>query len=201
MNRRQLAAIEQLGRAQHIRILASLKRIAQDQVAELRQKDRRQVAGSLAGQRDIDRLERRRRHQPVAEIHHEGPVLARIGVGERCNVRPRDRTKRIRQQARMQISLRLAGIRRRHQFRPRQIGHDEFGRRDQPAVIGAAREVMARGDPEFSHVRSVVMRVGPDQSEKIDLLVGFIVAFDLVKGKGAGISVQPIGIGRRLPRL
>ena len=158
MNRRQLAAIEQLGRAQHIRILASLERIAQDQVAELRQKDRRQIARSLAGQRDIDRLERRRRHQPVAEIHHEGPVLARIGVGERCNVRPRDRTKRIRQQARMQILLGVAGIRRRHQFRPRQIGHDELGRRDQPAVIGAAREVMTRGDPEFSHVRSVVMR-------------------------------------------
>ena len=57
----------------------------------------------------------------------------------------------------MQIALGVAGIRRRHQFRPRQIGHDEFGRRDQSAVIGAAREVMARGDPEFSHVRSVVL--------------------------------------------
>ena len=52
----------------------------------------------------------------------------------------------------MQIALGLAGIRRRHQFRPRQIGHDEFRRRHQPAVIGATREVMARGDPEFSHV-------------------------------------------------
>ena len=82
VNGRQLAAIEQLGRAQHIRILASLEGIAQDQVAELRQKDRRQVARSLAGERDIDRLERRRRHQPVAKIHHEGPVFACVGIGK-----------------------------------------------------------------------------------------------------------------------
>ena len=115
-----------------------------------------------------------------------------------CDVRARDRTQRIGHQARMQIALGLAGIRRRHQFRPRQIGHDEFGRRDQPAVIGAAREVMARGDPEFSHVRSVVLRVGPDQPEKIDLFVGFNVAFDLMEGKGAGMGVQPVGICGRL---
>ena len=154
MNRGQLAAIEQFGRAQRVGILASLKRVAQDQVAELRQKDRRQIARALAGQRDIDSLQRRRRYQPVAEIHHEGPVLARIGVGKRGNVRPRDRAQRIRQQARMQIAFGVAGIRRRHQFGPRQIGHDQLGRRDQPAMIAAAREMMTRGDPEFSHVRS-----------------------------------------------
>ena len=201
VNGRQLAAIEQLGRAQHIRIVAAFERVAQDQVAQLRQKDRRQVAGSFAGQRDIDRLQRRRRHQPVAEIHHEGPVFARVGIGERGDVRRRHRAQRIGHQARMQIALGVAGIRRRHQFGPRQIGHDEFGRRDQPAVIGAAREVMARGDPEFSHVRSVVLRVGPDQPEKIDLFGRFNVAFDLVKGKGAGMGVQPVGICGSRARL
>ena len=75
----------------------------------------------------------------------------------RGDVRTRHRAQRIGHQARMQIALGLAGIRRRHQFGPRQIGHDEFRRRHQPAMIGAAREVMARGDPEFSHVRSVVL--------------------------------------------
>ena len=126
-------------------------------MAQLRQKDRRQVAGAFSGQRDIDRLQRRRRHQPVAEIHHEGPVFARVGIGKPGDVLGRHRAQRIGHQARMQIALGVAGIRRRHQFGPRQIGHDEFGRRDQPAMIGAAREMMARGDPEFSHVRSVVL--------------------------------------------
>ncbi len=86
VNGRQLAAIEQLRRAQYIRVVAAFERVAQDQVAQLRQKDRRQVAGAFAGQRDINRLQRRRRHQPVAETHHEGPVFARVGIGEprRC---------------------------------------------------------------------------------------------------------------------
>ena len=57
----------------------------------------------------------------------------------------------------MQLALGLAGVLRRHQFGPRQIGHDQFGRRDQPAVIGAARQMMAGGDPELSHLRSLVM--------------------------------------------
>ncbi len=48
-----LAAIEQLGRAQRVRIVATLERVAQDQMAELRQKDRRQIAGAVAGQRRI----------------------------------------------------------------------------------------------------------------------------------------------------
>ena len=86
MEGRLLAAIEQFGGAQHVGIVASLQRVAQDQMAELRQKDRRQVAGALAGQRHIHRLQRGGRDQPVAKIHHEGPVLARIGVGERGNI-------------------------------------------------------------------------------------------------------------------
>ena len=157
VNGRQLAAIEQLRGAQRIGIFAAFEGVAQDQMTQLRQEDRRQVAGALAGQRDINRLQRRRRQQAVAEIHHEGPVFARVGIGEPRDVRIRYGAQRIGHQARMQIALGVAGIRRRHQFGPRQIGHDEFRRRDQAAVIGAAREMMARGDPEFSHVRSVVL--------------------------------------------
>ena len=153
-----LAAIEQLGCAQRVRIVAALERIAQDQMAELRQKDRRQIAGTLAGQCHIDGLERRRCDQPVAEGHHESPVLARIGVGERGNVSFFDPPQWIRQQACMQIAFRVAGIGRRHQFRPRQIGHDQFGGRHESAVIGTARQVVTGSDPEFSHVRSVFVR-------------------------------------------
>ena len=157
VNGRQLAPVEQLRGAQYIRVVAAFERVAQDQVTQLRQKDRRQVAGPFSGQRDINRLQRRRRHQPVAEIHHEGPVFARVGIGNPGDVRARHRAQRVGHQARMQIALGVAGIGRRHQFGPCQIDHDEFRRRDQPAVIGAAREMMARGDPEFSHVRSVVL--------------------------------------------
>ena len=157
----ELAAVEQFGGAQHVGIVAALQRVAQDQMAELRQEDRRQIAGALAGQRDIHRLQRRRRHQPVAEIHHEGPVFARVGVGQRRDIRLRHRAQRIGQQVRMQPQLGLAGIGRRHQFGPRQIGHDQFGRRQQPAMIATARQVMAGGDPELSHVRSLVMRSVP----------------------------------------
>ena len=82
VNGGQLAPIEQFGCAQYIRVVAAFEGVAQDQVAQLRQKDRRQIAGTFAGQRDIDRLQRRRRHQPVAEIHHEGPVFAGVGIGK-----------------------------------------------------------------------------------------------------------------------
>ena len=87
MNGGRLAAIEQFGRAQRVGIVATLERVAQDQVAELGQKDRRQVAGALASQRDIHGLERGRSDQPVAEVDHKSPVLARIGVRDRSNVR------------------------------------------------------------------------------------------------------------------
>ena len=59
VNGRQLAAIEQLRRAQYIGVVAAFERVAQDQVTQLRQKDRRQVAGPFSGQRDINRLQRR----------------------------------------------------------------------------------------------------------------------------------------------
>ena len=109
--------------------------------------------------------------------------------------------KRIGHQARMQIALGVAGIRRRHQFGPRQIGHDEFGRRDQPAMIGAAREVMARGDPEFSHVRSVVLASVLINPRRSTSSCGFNVAFDFMEGKGAGMGVQPVGICGNRARL
>ena len=105
--------------------------------------------------------------------------------------------QRIGQQVRMQPAFGLAGIGRRHQFGPRQIGHDQFGRRDQPAMIGAARQMMAGGDPEFSHVRSVFMRSVLINPSRSTCSSGVIVAFDLVKGKGAGMGVQPIGTRRR----
>ena len=150
---RLLAAIEQFGRTQHVGIVAAFQRVAQDQMAELRDKNRRQIAGAAPGKADVDRLERWCRDQPVAKIHHKGPVLARIGISEDCDIGLRDRAKRIGQQARVQITLGLAGLVRRHQFGTRQIGHDQFGRRDQTSVIGAARQMMAGGYPEFSHLR------------------------------------------------
>ena len=153
----ELAAVEQFGRAQHVGIVAAFECIAQDQMAELRQEDRRQVAGALAGQRHIHRLQRWRRHQPVAEIHHKSPVFPRVGIGQRCDVGRCDGAQRIGQQVRVQPQLGRAGVGRRHQFGPRQIGHDQFGRRQQPAMIATAGEVMAGGDPELSHVRSLVM--------------------------------------------
>ena len=82
-----LAAIEQLGGPQRVRIVATLKRIAQDQVAKLSQKDRRQIAGAIAGEVHVHGFERCSRYQPVAKRDHEGPILARIGVGESENVR------------------------------------------------------------------------------------------------------------------
>ena len=41
----------------------------------------------------------------------------------------------------------------------------------------------------------------PDQSQQIDLLGRLVVAFDLVKGKGAGMRVQPIGVRGGFARL
>ena len=95
MHAGKLAAIEQFGGAQGVRVLTAFQRVAQDQMAKLGQENRRQVAGAVPGQREIHRFQRRRGDQPVAKRHHEAPVLARVGIDERGDLGLRDRAQRV----------------------------------------------------------------------------------------------------------
>ena len=83
MERRPLRPEEQLGRAQHVRVLAVFQGVAQDQVDELVEEERRHLARALPDEREISGLEARGAEKRVAEAQHQGPVLARVGVGER----------------------------------------------------------------------------------------------------------------------
>jgi hypothetical protein len=121
MERDLLRPEEQLGRAKHVRIGTSVERVAQDEVDELVEEDRRGLAGAVPDEVEIGRLDARRGEEPVAEGDHHRPVLARLGVGERCDRGLRDRAARRRKEARMQRPLGVAGLVRRHQLGPGEI--------------------------------------------------------------------------------
>ena len=84
---------EQLGRAQHVGVLAAVEGVAQDEVDELVEEERRHARAPVAHEREVGRLDAARRDQPVPEGEHEGPVLARVRVGDRGDLGRRDRRR------------------------------------------------------------------------------------------------------------
>ena len=80
-----LGAEEQFSGAQHERILASIERIAQDDVHQLVEEDVRDL-GAGAHDIEIGCFQGRIARQAVAERDHHLPVLARIRVGNRGDV-------------------------------------------------------------------------------------------------------------------
>ena len=146
---------EKLASSYDIGVIAGVERIAQHKVAKLRQHDRRQLGGALACEVEIGGLQRARLQKMVAEDHHEGPVFLCIRISHGCDVLRADGAHGVLQQRSMERAFGVAGLIRGRQFGPREISHDEFGRGDEPAMRRAPGQVMAGGNPEFSHVRSV----------------------------------------------
>ena len=81
------------------------------------------------------------------------PVLARIRVGDRGDLARLDRPARIGQQFAVQPALHVAGVFRRHQLGPREIGLQELVGNLEPAAVIAVEQMMAAGDPEILHRR------------------------------------------------
>ena len=132
----------------------AVERVAQDHVHELIDEQRRRLAEAVAHQIEIGRFQRLVAQQMIAKGDQHLPVLARVGVGDRRDLGRRNRQARIGQQRGMQRALDRAGLRRRHQLRPRQIDLEEFVGDDEPAAVVAVEQMMAAGEPEVVHLRS-----------------------------------------------
>ena len=149
---------EDFGGAQDQRILDAVERIAQDQMHKLIEEERRRRADAAAHEIEIGGFQRLVPHQVIAERDHDRPVLARIRIGDRRDVGGRDRAARIGQQCRMQRAFDRAGLRRRREFRPREIDLQEFVGDQQPAAFVMVEQMMAAGEPEILHFRSPCAR-------------------------------------------
>ena len=121
-----LAAEEQFTRPQDQSILASVQRVAQDQMHQLRQKDRRHGDGVLLDDCQIAGLDRAMGQQQVTEADQEMPVLAGIGSVHALDVDRSDHAARIGQQGLMQGLFVGTGVIRRHHFGPRQQAQQQF---------------------------------------------------------------------------
>ena len=104
VQRHALRPEEQLGRAQHVRVVAAVERVAQDHVDELVDEQVRGL-GAAPHQIEIGRFQRAVAGQVIAEGEHDLPVLARVGVGDGGDLARRDRSARFGQQRRMQRAL------------------------------------------------------------------------------------------------
>ncbi len=163
VQRQLLRPEKQLGGTQHERIVAVVQHVAQDHVHDLVQEYVRELEVAPHDV-EIGRLQRAVARQMIAEGDHHLPVLARIGIGDGGNLRRADRLPRVGQQRAVQRALGGAGVRRRRDLGPRQIGLQEFIGDEQPAARIAIEQMMAAGQPEvarLAHVRSpfaIVMR-------------------------------------------
>src|SRR5215471_15912194 len=86
MHRHSLRPKEQLGSAEHERIAAAIKGVAQNHVNELVEEERRRVAAFPAYEIEIGRLQRLVAQQMVTKGDHQLPIFARFHVSDRSNV-------------------------------------------------------------------------------------------------------------------
>ena len=93
MNRQALRTKKHFRGAQQIGVIALIEHIAQDEVHELIEKERRHAC-AFAHQRHIGRFDRSMGDEMIAERDHELPVLARIGVRDGVDLAPRSTGRR-----------------------------------------------------------------------------------------------------------
>ena len=144
--------------AQNQRVLDAVERIAQDQMHKLIEEEQRRRADAAAHEIEISGFQRLVPHQVIAKCDHDGPVLARIRIGDRRDVGRRDRAARVGHQRGVQGAFDRAGLRRRREFGPRQIDFEEFVGDQQPAAVVMVEQVMSAGQPEIPHFRSPCAR-------------------------------------------
>src|SRR5262245_51035415 len=87
----------------------------------------------------------------VAKRDHQGPILARVGIGDHRDLGAGDRTARIVEQRGVQAALGDARIRRRRKLRPREISLEELIGNKEPAAVVTVEQMMPAGEPEIRH--------------------------------------------------
>jgi hypothetical protein len=105
----------------------------------------------MADEMEIGSLHRLVAGEAIAERDHQAPILARIGIRNRRNLGGPDRPARVDEQRRVQAALCDAGVRRRRQLRPREIGLEELVGNDEAASGVTVEQVMPAGKPEITH--------------------------------------------------
>jgi hypothetical protein len=147
-----LRAEEHFRGAQNPGVVALVEDIAQNDVNELVDKERRRAARPFTDQRQISRFDRRVAQQMVAERDHHGPVFSGVGVGNGRDFVGIDRTARIGHERCVQCFLDDARFGRRREFRSREIDFQELVGDDKPAALADIEEVMTAGEPEVLHL-------------------------------------------------
>ena len=126
-NRRLLLAKEELRRAELERVVAAIEDVAQDDVRHLLDEKRRRVHRAPECAR-VACFHGPRGEQPVAEREHHAVVVARVRIGDRLELAPRDAPARLRHQRGMEAALGVVGFLGRMDFRPQVIGAQEIVR-------------------------------------------------------------------------
>src|SRR6516164_1000981 len=137
-----------------MRIGDIIERVAQDDVDELIDKQRRCSAYAPPHEINICGFQCFVAEQVIAEPDQYFPVFARILVCNFHNVGGRDRTARIGNQRGVQIALGGTGVWRRDQFGPGQIYFKNIVGDDITAAFVAVEKVMSAAVPEVGHLRS-----------------------------------------------
>src|SRR5262245_41728129 len=142
---------EEFCRAQHEGVLAAVEQVAQDDVHELVDEQRWRLTHTAAHEIEIGGLHGLVTDEVVAKPGHQGPILTRVGIGDRRDLGAGDRTARIAEQRGVQAALSDACIRRRRKLRPRKIGLEELIGNEEPAAVVAVEQMMPAGEPEIRH--------------------------------------------------
>src|SRR5262249_12962914 len=112
---------------------------------------RRRLTNAAAHEIEIGGLHGLVTDEMVAKRGHQGPILARVGIGDRRDLGAGDWTARIAEQRGVQAALDDARVRRRRKLRPREISLEELiGNEESPAVV-AVEQMMPAGEPDIRH--------------------------------------------------
>src|SRR5258708_25677271 len=113
---------EQFCRAQHEDVVAAVEQVAKDHVYELVDEQRRRLAHATTHEVEIGGLHRLMTDEMVAKHDHQGPILARVGIGDRRDLGGRYPAAPIAEHRRVQGALGYTCSLRRCKLWARAIG-------------------------------------------------------------------------------
>src|SRR6516225_8088133 len=142
---------EQFCRAQHEDVVAAVEQVAKDHMYEVVDEQRRRLAHTATHEVEIGGLHRLMTDEMVAKRDHQGPILPRVGIGDRRDLGGGYRAAWIAEHRRVQGALGDTCSLRRCKFGPREISLEELICDQEAAAVIAVEQVMPAREPEIGH--------------------------------------------------